>query len=216
MERRFRAYQSEVVKPFFREHFARIDRQVVLVDVLGALQRGPDSLVDMQDTLAEILGAYRPGKSAFLTRLLGSQRVEKILFAATKADHLHHSQHPQLTALIEALVRQASERARFAGAETSAMSIAALRTTTELTREHGGSELNMVRGTLLDTGKQAAFHPGDLPDNPASLLASGATWDEDRFQAMSFAPAPLTLRPGDGPPHIRLDRAAQFLIGDRL
>ncbi len=216
MERRFKAYQSEVVKPFFRDHFARIDRQVVLVDVLGALQRGPESLVDMQDTLADILSAYRPGKSAFLTRLLGSQRVEKILFAATKADHLHHTQHPQLTALIEALVRQASERARFAGAETSAMSIAALRTTTELTREHAGSNLHMVRGTLLHTGKQAAFHPGDLPENPASLLASGATWDEDRFQAMSFAPAPLTLRPGDGPPHIRLDRAAQFLIGDRL
>ena len=33
---------------------------------------------------------------------------------------------------------------------------------------------------------------------------------------MDFAPAPGTLRPGDGPPHIRLDRAAEFLIGDRL
>ena len=33
---------------------------------------------------------------------------------------------------------------------------------------------------------------------------------------MAFAPAPLTLKPGYGPPHIRLDRAAQFLIGDRL
>ncbi|WP_147393209.1 YcjX family protein, partial [Paracoccus siganidrum] len=27
---------------------------------------------------------------------------------------------------------------------------------------------------------------------------------------------PMTARPGDGPPHIRLDRAAEFLIGDRL
>jgi uncharacterized protein len=33
---------------------------------------------------------------------------------------------------------------------------------------------------------------------------------------MSFAPARLTLRPGDGPPHIRLDRAAEFLLTDRL
>ena len=30
------------------------------------------------------------------------------------------------------------------------------------------------------------------------------------------APPRLTLAPGEGPPHIRLDRAAQFLIGDRL
>ena len=36
MARRYEAYKSQVVKPFFRNHFARIDRQVVLVDALGA------------------------------------------------------------------------------------------------------------------------------------------------------------------------------------
>ena len=34
--------------------------------------------------------------------------------------------------------------------------------------------------------------------------------------ALSFDPSPLTLKPGEGPPHIRLDRAAEFLFGDRL
>ncbi|MEO1000354.1 MAG: YcjX family protein, partial [Pseudomonadota bacterium] len=34
--RRFEAYKRIVVRPFFRDHFARIDRQVVLVDALGA------------------------------------------------------------------------------------------------------------------------------------------------------------------------------------
>jgi hypothetical protein len=33
---------------------------------------------------------------------------------------------------------------------------------------------------------------------------------------MAFAPPALSLRPGEGPPHIRLDRAAEFLIGDLL
>ena len=49
----------------------------------------------------------------------------------------------------------------------------------------------------------------------AVTLRPATPLDAD-FEAMSFAPAPLTLKPGDGPPHIRLDRAAQFLIGDRL
>jgi len=31
-----------------------------------------------------------------------------------------------------------------------------------------------------------------------------------------FAPPRLTLAAGEGLPHIRLDRAAEFLIGDRL
>ena len=33
MERRYEAYKSYVVRPFFREHFARLDRQIVLIDV---------------------------------------------------------------------------------------------------------------------------------------------------------------------------------------
>ena len=35
--------------------------------------------------------------------------MEKILFAATKADHLHHTQHRKLSAIMEALTRDARE-----------------------------------------------------------------------------------------------------------
>ena len=34
MERRYEAYKTHIVKPFFRDHFARLDRQIVLVDML--------------------------------------------------------------------------------------------------------------------------------------------------------------------------------------
>ncbi|MGR3503256.1 YcjX family protein [Pseudaestuariivita sp.] len=220
MERRFEAYKARVVKPFFRDHFARIDRQVVLVDALGAIHSGPAAVEDMRRAMADILGAFRPGRNAFLTQLLFGKRVERILFAASKADHLHHSQHARLQAVMEALNRDARDRARFAGAETAAMAIAALRSTTEEMVPHAGTELPCVRGTLLDTGKEAAFYPGALPEDPSHLLTparDGAeAWLDDDFQVMRFAPAPLTLKPGEGPPHIRLDRAAQFLIGDRL
>ncbi len=220
MERRFEAYKSQVVKPFFRDHFSRIDRQVVLVDALGAIHKGPKAVEDMRRAMADILSAFRPGRNAWLSQLLLGKRVERILFAATKADHLHHLQHPRLTAIMEALTREAQDRAKFAGAETAALSLASLRATTEDMRNHNGSELPCVRGTLLDTGNQAAFYAGDLPSDPAHLLGparDGAeNWLNDDFGFMTFAPAHLTLRPGDGPPHIRLDRAAQFLIGDRL
>ncbi|WP_138469947.1 YcjX family protein [Poseidonocella sp. HB161398] len=219
-ERRFEAYKSKVVKPFFRDHFSRIDRQVVLLDVLGAIHDGPAALEDLRGVMADVLGAFRPGANSWLSSLLLGRRVEKILFAATKADHLHHSQHAQLAAITEALVREARDRAQFAGAETGAMSLAALRATVEETRQHGGRKLDMVRGRRLDTGAEAAFYPGELPADPMRLLAparEGAErWLDADYQVMRFAPAPLTLVPGDGPPHIRLDRAAQFLFGDRL
>lgn len=220
MERRFEAYKSRVVKPFFRDHFSHIDRQVVLMDVLGAIHAGPMALEDMRRTMAEILGAFRPGQNGALSSILLGKRVDKILFAATKADHLHHSQHPRLTAVTEALLREARDRAAFAGAETRAMSLAALRATVEETRDHAGESLDLVRGTLLATGKQAAMFAGHLPEDPNHLLGparKGVTqWLEADYAIMSFAPARLTLRPGEGPPHIRLDRAAEFLLADRL
>jgi predicted YcjX-like family ATPase len=220
MERRFEAYKRNVVKPFFRDHFSRIDRQIVLVDALGAIHAGPPAVEDLRRTMADILGAFRPGANAFLSQLFLGKRVDRILFAATKADHLHHTQHPRLSAIMEALTREARDRARFAGAETQAMAIAALRATTEQTVSHAGQMLDCVRGTLLDTGKQAAFYPGALPEDPGHLLGparDGATaWLDQDYRVMRFAPAQLTLKPGEGPPHIRLDRAAQFLIGDRL
>ncbi len=220
LERRYEAYKAQVVMPFFRDHFARIDRQVVLVDALGAIGKGPQSVDDMRGAMADILSAFRPGRNAFLAQLFRGRRVEKILFAATKVDHLHHLQHPRLTAIMEAMTRDARDRADFAGAQTRAMSIASLRATTEEMRLHNGQELPCVRGVLLDTGKQAAFHPGELPEDPAQLLTparnGSETWLDGEFQAMRFAPQPLALKPGYGPPHIRLDRAAQFLFGDRL
>ncbi|CUH78133.1 YcjX family protein [Tropicibacter naphthalenivorans] len=223
-ERRFEAYKAKVVRPFFRDHFSRIDRQIVLVDALGAIHAGPRAVEDLRQTLADILTAFRPGGNAFLSQLLRGKRVEKILFAATKADHLHHTQHPRLTAIMEALTRDARDRARFAGAETQALSLAALRATTEQVINHGGRDLACVRGALLNAdgtrGKQAAFYPGELPEDPGHLLAparQGAEkWLDTDYKVMRFAPAPLSLKPGEGPPHIRLDRAAQFLFGDRL
>ncbi|MGX9357103.1 YcjX family protein [Roseobacteraceae bacterium S113] len=220
MARRYEAYKREVVKPFFKNHFSKIDRQVVLVDALGAINKGPRAVEDMRQAMSDILEAFRPGRNDFLTRLLLGKRVDRILFAATKADHLHHGQHARLQAIMEALTRDARDRAQFAGAETQAMALASLRATTEHHARHNGQMLDMVRGTLLESGKQAAFYPGALPEDPSQLLAparDGATkWLDADYSVMSFAPAPLTLKHGEGPPHIRLDRAAQFLLGDKL
>jgi uncharacterized protein len=220
MERRYDSYKAKVVKPFFRDHFARIDRQVVLVDVLGAIHSGPRAVEDMRAAMAGILAAFRPGRNGWLSSLLGTKRVERILFAATKADHLHHSQHMRLTGIMAALMREAKDRAEFAGADTAAMSIASVRVTVEEQVTHGGITLDAVRGRLLSTGKEAVMYAGELPENPAAILSparEGAqSWLDADYAVMAFAPARLTLKPGEGPPHIRLDRAAEFLIGDKL
>jgi uncharacterized protein len=220
MERRYEAYKSRVVRPFFQDHFAKLDRQVVLVDVLEAIHQGPRAVEDLRRTMAEVLQAFRPGRNSWLASLFGAHRVERILFAATKADHLHHEQHGALTAITDALLAEAKSRADFSGARTEALSLASLRATVEERVARDGVEVPAVRGTLLSTGKPALMYPGALPVDPARLLSparEGAeAWLDADYHLMSFAPAKLSLKPGEGPPHIRLDRAVEFLIGDAL
>jgi len=59
-----------------------------------------------------------------------------------------------------------------------------------------------------------------LPEDPSRLLAparEGAErWLQGDYGVMHFAPPVLNRTPGQGLPHIRLDAAAEFLIGDRL
>src|SRR2546430_5352296 len=97
MTRRYEAYKDLVVRPFFRDHFSRLDRQVVLVDALAAFNSGPEALHHLEAALAGILDCFRIGRNTLLSSLF-RPRIDRILFAATKADHLHHSSHDRLQA----------------------------------------------------------------------------------------------------------------------
>ena len=218
--RRYEAYKSKVIRPFFRDHFARIDRQIVLIDALGAVHHGPQAVADLRLAMADVLKAFKPGKNSWIGSILGKRRVEKILFAATKVDHLHHTQHDNLTALMQALVRDAKDCADFSGADTGSVALASLRATVEESHKHDGALLDCVRGTLLDTGKEVAMYAGELPEDPAEILNAAQNgeekWLDADYAVMGFAPAKITLKQGMGPPHIRLDKAAEFLLGDKL
>ena len=237
MERRYEAYKTHVVRPFFRDHFARLDRQIVLVDALAAMNAGPAALHDLETALADILGCFRPGKTSWLASIL-TRRIDKILFAATKADHLHHTDHDRLEAILRRLVTRAIDRAQFAGAEIDAIALAAVRATREGEVKQAGSVLPAILGTPLpnetvdqetfDGKSEIAMFPGDLPDDPDSVFAE-LEQHESRIEDNALSETPVRFvrfrppkleRSTDGLrltlPHIRLDRAIQFLIGDKL
>ena len=130
MARRYEAYKTAVVRPFFRDHFARLDRQIVLVDTLEALNAGPEAVAELETALAEILAAFRLGRTGWLTSLV-ARRIDRILFAATKADHLHHADHDRLEAILSRIVARAIERAAYAGAKVDVLALASVRATRE-------------------------------------------------------------------------------------
>jgi predicted YcjX-like family ATPase len=235
MARRYEAYKDVVVRPFFRDHFARLDRQVVLVDALSAFNSGPEALHDLEAALAGILDCFRIGRSTLLSSLF-RPRIDRILFAATKSDHLHHSSHDRLEAVLRRTVAGAVARAEDTGALIDVVALAAVRATREATVSRGRDRLPSILGTpapgetaggeAFDGNSEVATFPGDLPADPEQLFAGDdafrglarASADKSDFRFLRFRPPQLESVDGASPtlPHIRLDRALQFLIGDRL
>ena len=100
------------------------------------------------------------------------------------------------------------------------MALAAIRSTREAIVTQKGQEFSCISGVPeagervagqnFDGEKEAAIFPGDLPIDPAQALRGIA---HDALHFVKFRP-PLV---SDGNfPHIRLDRAIEFLIGDSL
>ncbi|PWC38634.1 YcjX family protein [Azospirillum sp. TSO22-1] len=207
LEERYDAYRTVVVRRFFAEHFARLDRQIVLIDVLGALNAGPDAVADMKRSLELSLEPFRHGSSGWLDWLFGT-KIDRVLFAATKADHIASSQHPNLRRLLDDLVADARRAVRFEGAQVDTMAIAALKSTETVMAEHEGQQLRCVRGTPVGRDRETVLYPGDIPEMRDVFLRP--------YQFMPFKPPPDAGADGRGLPHIRLDQALQFLLGDYL
>ena len=226
MERRYEAYKTHVVRPFFRDHFARLDRQIVLVDVLAALNGGEAALTELRRALTAVLACFRTGKLSFLGSLV-DRRIERILFVATKADHVHQGDHDRLRAILAALVAEAMTTAQFSGARVDTAAMAAVRATREASVSENGETFPTIVGTPLagerlggrtfDGTQEVALFPGDLPDDPAAALAGGDA--EFGVTTLRFRPGRID-RDAEGVtlslPHIRLDGVLQYLVGDRL
>jgi len=235
MVRRYEAYKDVVIRPFFRDHFSRLDRQIVLVDALSAFNAGPEALADLEAALAGILDCFRIGRGSLFSALF-RPRIDRILFAATKADHLHHSSHDRLEAVLRRAVAGAVTRAEDTGAQIDVVALAAVRATREATVARGREKLPSILGTpasgeqangeTFDGDTEVATFPGDLPDDPEPLFNGEAAFrglsntaaEKTDFRFLRFRPPQLEKEGPDGPalPHIRLDRALQFLIGDKL
>jgi predicted YcjX-like family ATPase len=226
MQRRFEAYKTHVVRPFFREHFQRIDRQIVLVDVLAAVDAGPAALAELEEALDSVLLAFRTGRNNFVSRFF-APRADRVLFAATKADHVHHTQHERLEMLLRQLVARAVARTESQGARVGSIAIASVRATRETMIRDGLTQLRAVAGIpeagervgdeIFDGQAEAAIFPGELPESAEAVFRGEVPPGSLRFPRFRPPAVGVDAAGRIGRlPHIRLDRALEFLIGDHL
>lgn len=209
LQRHFQSYQQLVVTPFYQQYFASLDRQVVLVDCLSALNAGYDVLQELQQALMLILQSFQYGPSGWLQRIF-NPKISKVLFAASKADQLTPEQHKNLTLLLQQLLQQPLQDSRFQYCQSEAMALAAVVTTDVGQVQTAEGMLPCLQGISAKSGAMQTIFPGEVPMS----MPSQRLFEHHAFAFPDFLPRPLA--PQQLLPQLRLDQALEFLLGDKL
>jgi len=142
---------------------------------------------------------------------------------------LHQSEHDKLEVLLEQLVSRAIKQAQFAGAKVDVLALASVRATKEAVFKEGNEKLNCITGIPMageeidgisfDGESEKAIFPGSLDMDLGSLLKQDDSANYNELQFVRFRP-PQLEKTTEGLtlslPHIRLDRALEFLLGDKV
>jgi len=212
MEQRFEAYKREVVTPFYEQHFRNFSRQIVLVDVLGALLAGREAFDDTRLAIEAIMESFRYGTGGILMRLLRGARIDKVMLAATKADHVPEVQRDHLAALLRNMAALPASDVRSANAAIDVAAIASVISTEEDTQEIEGQRVQVVVGRPVGSRTKAKFFVGNVPIRPPRAGA----WGQPFLTSPVCEPPAIDVLPSDGIAHINLDLVLDYLIGDRL
>jgi len=212
MADRFEVYKREVVTRFYEDHFRHYSRQIVLVDVLRALLAGREAFDDTRLAVDAILESFRYGHGGVISKLLFGAHIDKVLFAATKADHVPDIQRDHLAALLRNMAAFPALEVKSSNAQLEVMALASVISTAEDTQEIDGQRVQVVVGRPVGTQKQSKFFVGNVPIRPPRADA----WGSPFLNVPVFEPPAIDPSPVEGIAHINLDLALDFLLGDRL
>ena len=180
MVRRYEAYKDVVVRPFFQRSFLEARSPDRAGRCAGGVQRRTGGAGTISRRRWREFSIASGSAAARCSAALFRPRIDRILFAATKADHLHHSSHDRLEAVLRRAVAKAVAHAEDTGAEIDVVALAAVRATREATVARGRDKLpsilgtpasgEMANGETFDGNTEVATFPGDLPDDPEQLF----------------------------------------------
>ncbi|TLU76033.1 YcjX family protein [Mannheimia varigena] len=209
LKKRYEHYQKKIVKPFYEDYFSQFDRQVILADCLTPLNYGHNEFMEMKLGLQQLFKHFHYGNRSLFHRLFSSH-IDKLLFIATKADHITSDQLPNLESLMRQLVQEGGRHAEFDGIETGYLAISAIQATDAVNVTQNGKTIKAIRGVRSSDKKQVTLYPGSVP----SRLPDKNYWQFNHFDFDQFEPKPLAF---DQPiPHLRMDSVLQFLLADRF
>jgi predicted YcjX-like family ATPase len=204
LARRYEAYRK-LVRRFYAEVFGRLRRQVVLVDLLTALQRGQESFADLALATRTVVETFEELRHP-LAKVLPVGRLDRLSLVATKADHITSGQLNNLVGLLRDMLGEPFMRAN--ARQSGLLAIASVRATTQETRLWQGEALQFVRGVPNGRSDVVEVRPGEIPGQ----IPDRESWNSFVFNIREFAPPRLGAPFARPLPHINLDKVLQSLI----
>jgi predicted YcjX-like family ATPase len=205
LARRFDAYRDDMRETYFDPWFARFDRQVVLVDALGALCAGEGAFEDARHAVEQIARAYDArSRSRWLP---GFSTLKRVAFVASKADYAPDVQRPAFEDLFRAMVGGGD-----GGRMVNHLAVSALRCTEEGETQPG--EPPVVYGVPMGEQRRRPFRPGHIPSVPPP--PGDAFWRRPYFELPVFRPPVIDPDGREGMPQIGMDRLLAWLLEDAL
>jgi len=201
MRARYDTYREIYAKDFLTKNFSTINRQIILVDILGALSAGKESFDDMTSAIRDICEIFRYDWFSSLF----STSIDKVLVAATKSDHVNGIQIDHLTNLLQCVVDDMPDGAK---SKTATMAVSSV----VCTREEVRDGVVMVVGRIIgDQNNSAVIIP-----HITTVPPTDEYWKKYKFSFPRFEPQILQSYDIEGIRHINLDKALEYLIGDKL
>ena len=203
--RRHAAYLKQV-RQFYGDVFGRLGKQVLLVDLLSALQQGREPFADLGLAIRSISDAFEELKHPLL-KLLPMAKVERLALVATKADHVTADQHANLVNLLRDMVGEPFLLAT--ARQSGLLAVASVKATTDLKLKVNDLATPFLRGIPAGRAEVLDIQPGVIP----GTIPAADQWDETGFNIRRFEPPRLGPGFADRPlPHVNLDKVLQFLL----
>lgn len=201
LSERFERYKKELVAPMYERHFRSFNRQVMMVDILGAMARGPAAFADLQQALQQLMPIFQYGKNHWLRRLF-KPHIDRVAFVASKADYLLPEQQQLVQQWLQQLVEQATvEQFEQEPFVREYFAMASLRVT-----ELGQNQQQQLLLRGFDGENWVQFYLADLPDSIAQF--------EQALALPHLTPLPdVSKRPFAA---IRMDQIIEFLTRDEV
>ncbi len=233
---RFAAYQQHMRASFFDTHFASFDRQIMLVDVLGALSAGKAAFEDTARVIKDLAQAMRYGSNGATKAIvaglaygagqllpsmfskavdsaaqkLANHQIEKITFVATKADHVPGSKRDNLRHLLQTLAGSGYANGTDIGVTHQVA--ASVLSTTDGRIKVQERPVEVVQGIILGQAQVQSLFVGEVPIS----WPSEGYWSDRFLELPVFKPPPIDPAGSSGIPHLNLDQVLDAVIGDML